>query len=146
MLIFIAQLTGKSANLYVWLHQKSHADEARWAHCQRKSGPCGVVRKVFPGSRMGGWGLLASFILEAESKDSWMLLLPSAPNHWVLASFPSLLVSCTFFFISFCTVFPFSSILRPYSTISVSIPITSVLNSVSDSLAINQNRMKKQNF
>ena len=40
------------------------------------------------------------------------------------------------FFISLCIVFTFSSILQPYSTISVSILITNVLNSASDRLAI----------
>ena len=55
---------------------------------------------------------------------------------WVLVSFPSLLVPCIFFFISLYTAFTSSCILRPYSTISVSILITSVLNCASDRLAI----------
>ena len=55
---------------------------------------------------------------------------------WVLVSLPSLLVPCIFFFILLFTSFTFSSILQPYSTISVSILITSVLNSASDRLAI----------
>ena len=55
---------------------------------------------------------------------------------WVLVSFPSLLVPCLFLFISLCVAFTFSSNLWPYSTISVSILITSVLNSASDRLAI----------
>ena len=44
--------------------------------------------------------------------------------------------SLLFFLISLCIAFIFSSNLQPYSTISVSILITSVLNSASDRLAI----------
>ena len=55
---------------------------------------------------------------------------------WVLVSFPALLVPCTFFFISLCIAFTFSSILWPYSTISVSILITSVLNCAFDRLSL----------
>ena len=44
--------------------------------------------------------------------------------------------SCIFSFISLFTAFSFSSILRPYSTNSVSILITSVLNFASDRLSI----------
>ena len=51
---------------------------------------------------------------------------------WVPVSFPSLLVPCMFFFISFYIAFTSSSILQSYPTISVSILITSVLNSASD--------------
>ena len=43
---------------------------------------------------------------------------------------------CIFSFISLCIAFTFSSILWAYSTISVSILITSVLNPASDRLAI----------
>ena len=61
------------------------------------------------------------------------LFLPSVPNHWFEPQFPSChLVLCTFLFISLCIAFPFPPILQPYSTISVSILITSVLNSASD--------------
>ena len=55
---------------------------------------------------------------------------------WVLVSFPSLLVPCMFIFITFFIAFTFSSILWPYSTISVNILITSILNSASNRLAI----------
>ena len=55
---------------------------------------------------------------------------------WVPVSFPSLLVPCTFSFISLFIAFTFSSNLQPYSTNSVSILITSVLNCASDRLAI----------
>ena len=54
----------------------------------------------------------------------------------VSVSFPSLLVPCIFFFISLCIAFTFSSILQPYSTISVGILITNVLNSASYRLAV----------
>ena len=47
-----------------------------------------------------------------------------------------LLVPCIFFFISLCIAFTSPFILQPYSIISVSILITSVLNSASDRLAI----------
>ena len=53
---------------------------------------------------------------------------------WVPVSFLSLLVPCTFSFFSPFVVFTFSFILRPYRNISVSILLTSVLNSASDSL------------
>ena len=52
------------------------------------------------------------------------------------ADFPSLLVPYIFSFISLCIAFTSSFILCPYSIISVSILITSVLNSASDRLAI----------
>ena len=55
---------------------------------------------------------------------------------WVPVSFPSLLVPCIYFFILLYIAFTSSSILWPYSTISVRILITSVLNSASDRLAI----------
>ena len=45
-------------------------------------------------------------------------------------------VPCTFSLISLFIAFTFSSILQPYSTISVSILTTSVLNSASDRLPI----------
>ena len=48
----------------------------------------------------------------------------SKPLIWVTVSFPSLLVPCIFFFISLCVAFTSSSILCPYSIISVSILIT----------------------
>ena len=60
----------------------------------------------------------------------------SKPLIWVLVSFPSLLVSYTFSFISLFIAFTLSYILRLYSTISVSILITSVFNCASDTLAI----------
>ena len=47
---------------------------------------------------------------------------------------------CTFSFISLFIAFTFSYILQPYSTISVSILITSVLNCVPDRLAISSSR------
>ena len=55
---------------------------------------------------------------------------------WILVSFSSLLVPCTFFFISLFIAFTSSSILWPYSTIYVSILTTSVLNFASDRLAV----------
>ena len=66
------------------------------------------------------------------------LFLPSAPKPLICVpvSFPSLLVPCTFSFISLCLPFTFSSIFLSYSTISVSILITSVWKSSSDRLAI----------
>ena len=60
----------------------------------------------------------------------------SKPLIWVPVSFLSLLVPCTFSFIALSIAFIFSSNLQPYSTNSVSIPITSVLNYASDRLAI----------
>ena len=51
-------------------------------------------------------------------------------------SFLPFAVPCIFSFTSFFIAFTFSSILRPYSTISVSILITSVLNPASDRLTI----------
>ena len=60
----------------------------------------------------------------------------SIPLIWVWVSFPSLLVPCTFSFISLRTAFIFSSSFRPNSTNSVSVLITSVLNCASDRLAI----------
>ena len=60
----------------------------------------------------------------------------SKPLIWILVSFPSLLVPCTFSFISLSIAFTFSSILQPYSTYSVGILITSVLISASNRLAI----------
>ena len=55
---------------------------------------------------------------------------------WVLVSFASLFVHCIFFFISLSMAFTSSYILYPNSMISVSILITSVLNSALDRLAI----------
>ena len=55
---------------------------------------------------------------------------------WVQVYFPSLLVPCTFSFISLFIAFIFSSNLQPNSTNSVSFLITSVLNCASDRLAI----------
>ena len=59
------------------------------------------------------WMFISSF---------WSRLLIGVP-----ASFPSLLIPYKFSFISFFIAFTFSSILQPYSTISVSILITSIL-------------------
>ena len=53
---------------------------------------------------------------------------------WVPVSFLSLLVPCTFYFISLFIAFIFSSILWLYSTNSVSILITSVLNCAYDGI------------
>ena len=53
-----------------------------------------------------------------------------------LVSFPSLLVPCTFSFLSLFIAFTFSSILRPYSANFVSILITSIFNCACDRLAI----------
>ena len=79
---------------------------------------------------------LSSFfwILVSSFRSSWMFICFywSKPLIWVPVSFPSLLVPCTYLFISLCIAFTFSSILWPYSTISVTILITSVLNSASD--------------
>ena len=54
----------------------------------------------------------------------------------VPVSFPSLLVPYMFFFISLCIAFTSSFILQPYSVISVSILMTSVLKHAYDRLAI----------
>ena len=54
----------------------------------------------------------------------------------VAVSLPSLLVPCVLSFISLCIAFTSSFILRLYSIISVSILITSILNSASHRLAI----------
>ena len=59
----------------------------------------------------------------------------SKPLTWVPVSFPSLLVPCTFAYISLFIAFTFSSNLGPYWTASVSILISSVLNYASDRLA-----------
>ena len=68
----------------------------------------------------------------------WMFVssLYSKLLIWVPISFSSLMVPCIFFFMSPCIAFTFPSILRPYSTIAVSILITRVLNFESDRLAI----------
>ena len=76
---------------------------------------------ILVSSFFSGWMFISSF---------WYKLL-----IWVLVSFLSLLVPYSFSFISFCIAFTSSSILRPSLTISVSILITSVLNSASDRLA-----------
>ena len=60
----------------------------------------------------------------------------SKPLISFLVSFPLVLVPCTFSFISLFIAFTFSSVLQPYSNISVSILITSVSNSVSDRLTV----------
>ena len=60
----------------------------------------------------------------------------STPLIWVPVSFPSLLVPCTFSFISLSIAFIFAFNLRPNSTNSVSFLITSVLNCASARLAI----------
>ena len=69
-----------------------------------------------------GWMFISSFL------SKWLI--------WVLVSFLSLLIPCIFCFISLCISFTYPSILQPYSTISVSILITSLLNSASDWLVI----------
>ena len=69
-----------------------------------------------------GWLFISSFSLKSLI--------------WVLVSFPSLFVSYISFFISLFVAFTSFFILWPYSTISVSILITSVLNSASDRLTI----------
>ena len=78
------------------------------------------------------WILISSFC------SSWMFLSSFCSKSliWVPVSFPSLLVPCIFFFISLYIAFISYFILWPHSTISVSILITSVLNSASDRLAI----------
>ena len=55
---------------------------------------------------------------------------------WILAPFPSLLVPYGLFFISLSVAFIFCFMFLPYSVISVSVLITSVLNSAPDSLPI----------
>ena len=77
---------------------------------------------VLVSSFFSGWMFLSSF---------WSTLL-----IWVPVSFLSLLVPYSFSFISLFIGFIFPSNLWPYSTNSVSILITSVLNSASDRLAI----------
>ena len=59
--------------------------------------------------------------------SGWMFISSywSKPLIWVPVSFPSLLVPCTFSFISLFIAFTVSSILQPYSANFVSIPITS---------------------
>ena len=77
---------------------------------------------ILVSSFFSGWIFLSSF---------WSTLL-----IWVPVSFPSLLVPCTFSFVSLSVAFIFSSNLQPNSTNSVSFLITSVLNCASDRLAI----------
>ena len=73
------------------------------------------------------WNLVSSFC------SGWIFISSfSKALIWILVSFPSLLVPCTFLFISLYITFTFSSILWPYSTISLSILITSVLNCAFD--------------
>ena len=83
---------------------------------------------------------LSSFfwILVSSFRSSWMFICFywSKPLIWVLVSVLSPLVPCTFSFISLFIAFTFSCILWPCSTISVSILITSVLNSACDRLPI----------
>ena len=78
------------------------------------------------------WILVSSFCF------GWMFLYSFCSKSliWVMVYFPSLLVLCIFFFISLFIAFTSLSILRPYATISVSMMITSVLNSASDRLPI----------
>ena len=66
------------------------------------------------------------------------LFIPSVPNCWFESQFPSFHCWCPvfFFFISLFIAFNSSSILHPYTVISVSMLIPSVLNSESDRLAI----------
>ena len=70
--------------------------------------------------------------------SGWMFIFSFCSKLliWVLVSFPSLLVPCIFSYVSLCITCTPYSILWPYSVISVSILIISVLNSVSDRLAI----------
>ena len=78
------------------------------------------------------WIIVSSFC------SGWLFISSFWPKSltWVPISFPSLLVPYIFFFISLCLAFTFFSILWPYSTISVSILITSGLNSASHKLTI----------
>ena len=78
------------------------------------------------------------WILVSLFYSSWMFISSFCSKSliWVPVSFPSLLALYIFFFISLCIAFTFSSILWPYSTISVSILTTNVLNCSSDRLAI----------
>ena len=78
------------------------------------------------------WILVSSFC------SGWMFISSFCSKSliWVPVSFSSLLVPCVFFFISLRIAFTYFFILGPYSIISVSILITSVLNSASDRLAI----------
>ena len=73
-------------------------------------------------SLCSGWMFISSFY------SKWLI--------WVPVSFPLQLIPCIYSFISRCIAFTSSFILWPYSTISVGILITSVLNSSSDRLAI----------
>ena len=84
------------------------------------------------------YSLLVFWILVSSFCSSWMFISSfwSTPLIWVLVSFLSLLVPCTLSFVSLFITFTFSSNLQLYSTISVSILITHVSNSVSDTLAI----------
>ena len=83
---------------------------------------------------------LSSFfsILVSSFCFGWMFIFffCSKSLIWVLISFPSLLVPCTFSFISLYIVFTSFSILWLYSTISMSILITSVLNSPYEMMAL----------
>ena len=78
------------------------------------------------------WILISSFC------SHWVFISSFCSKSliWVPVSFPSLLVPCIFCFISLCIAFSSFFILRPYSTISVSMLITSVLHPASDRLAI----------
>ena len=78
------------------------------------------------------WILVSSFF------SGWMFLSSfwSTPLIWVPVSFASLLIPCTFSFVSLSIGFIFSSSFRTNSTNSVSVLITSVLNCASDRLAI----------
>ena len=75
------------------------------------------------------------WILVSSYCSGWMFFsyFCSKLLIWLLVSFPSLLVPCIFPFISLSIAFIFSSNFRPYSTSSVSILISSVLNCASDS-------------
>ena len=63
---------------------------------------------------------LSSFfwILVSSFRSGWMFISSfySKPLIWVLFSFPSLWVPCTFSFISLFIAFTFSSVLQPHST------------------------------
>ena len=82
---------------------------------------------------------LSSFfwILVSSLHSGWMFISSFCYKLlvWVPVSFLSLLLPCIFFFIALCIAFTFP-LFCIYSTISVTILITSVLNCASDRLAI----------
>ena len=80
---------------------------------------------------------LVFWILVFSFCSDWLFISSCCSKSliWIPASFPSLLVPCRFFFISLCN-FHFFLYFLPYSMSSLSILITSVLNSASDRLAV----------